>query len=299
MSEVDEVAQVMRVAVDGVDICMRVTGAIWTNGKDFVKLLWNTSHREKLQGKTSMKNLLLKGGDLQILQVPEEYKKQFFKVLKNYGVLFAELPDLNRKDGLTELLFHAEATNRVNDIIKNLNMGHFIDMEQYFDNAEEPELAKEREYFEEQFEPEKEPDKLTPDEKQELVKRVKIMDAKENPTMEDITITKRLVISKNEKGYLTRIPYEPQKFFWIKETDAMWINEGKTLLAKLKKDDEYQILDKNGQPKEKVTGQQLYDRHYDEVSIATKRRAMEQTQRQKKQVVQKKRKVQNKKKGRN
>jgi len=297
MAEVDEVAQVMRVTMDGVDICLRVTGAVWTNGKDFIKLLWNVSHREKLQGKTNMKNLLLKGGDLQILQIPGEYKNQFFKVLKNYGVLFAELPDLNREDGLTELLFHAEATNRVNDIIKNLNMGHFIDMEQYFDNADEPELAEEREYFEENFDPEKEPGKLTPEEKEELVKRVKIIDAKENPTMEDITITKRLVISKNEEGYLTRIPYEPGKFFWLKKEDAMWINDGKTLLAKLKRDGEYEILDKNGQLKEKVSGQTLYDKHYDEVSIATKRRAMEQAERQKKQTIQKKR-VQKKKKGR-
>ena len=297
MAEVDEVAQVMRVTMDGIDICLRVTGAVWTNGKDFVKLLWNASHREKLQGKTNMKNLLLKGGDLQILQIPAEYKKQFFKVLKNYGVLFAELPDLNRKDGLTELLFHAEATNRVNDIIKNLNMGHFIDMEQYFDNAAEPELAEEREYFEENFDPEKEPGKLTQEEKEELVKRVKIMDAKENPTMEDITITKRLVVSKNEEGYLTRIPYEPEKFFRIKKEDVMWINDGKTLLAKLKKDGEYEILDKSGQRKEKVNGQTLYDKHYDEVSIATKRRAMEQADRQKKQTIQKKR-VQKKKKGR-
>ena len=298
MSDVDEVAQVLRVTIEGMDIFLKVTGGIWTNGKDFAKFLWNKLHKEKLQGKTSMRKLLLKGGDLQIFQFPNEYKQQIFKALKGYGVLFSELPDLNRKDGLGEILFHAEATNRVNDLIKNLNMGHFIDMEQYFAGGDKEEIKKEEEYFAEHFDPSQEPNKLTPEEKIDLTNRMKILDVENNPTKEDITITKRLVVEETKEAYLTKIPYERDKFFWIQKEDCLWIDGNKTLLVKLDKDKEYKILDRNGKPKEKVSGKALYKAHYDEVSISTKRRAMEASRKQKVENS-KKRKVAKKKKGRN
>lgn len=298
MSEVEEVAQVLRVSLEGVQVAMSITGAFWHNGKDMMKLFWNVLHREKLQGKTNMKHLLLKGGDLQIFQFPEQYKSQIMKALTGYGVLFSQLPDLNRKDGLSEILFHAEATNRVNSLIENLNTGHFIDMEQYFGNAKESEVKEEEAYFHEHFVPAREPDRLSTKESDEMVNRMKILGAKENPTMEDITITKKLVIEEKEDAYLTRIPYERDKFFWVKKTDSMWINEGKTLLAKLEKKREYEVLDKKGEVREKIDGQRLYKENYDEVSIATKRRAMEQSERVRKEKVRQKNAIQKQKKGR-
>ena len=225
-----------------------------------------------------MKKLLLKGGDLQIFQFPDENKKEIYKALKDYGVLFSELPDLNRTDGLSEIVFHSEATNRVNQVIERIS-GQLIDMEEYLSNGEPEEIDKENEYFEKNFDPGLEPNKLSPEEAKELKDRMKIISAKNNPTEENITIAKKLV-TKRDDEYVTRIPYERDKYIKLKKEDCIWINEKKTLLARIKKDEEYEIFDKSGRVKEKATGSALYKAHYDEVSVATKKRAMEQARKQ-------------------
>lgn len=277
MAEVEEVAQVLRVSLEGVQVAMQITGAFWHNGKDFLKVLWNVLHKEKLQGKTSMRDLLTRGGDLQLFQFPENAKEQIYKALKSYGVLFAELPDLNRKDGLTEVVFHAEAVPRVNDLIKNINAGTLIDMEQYLGNAEPEAMQEQRDSFTENYQ--EEGKSLSETEKEEIVNRMKVLDAKDNPTQEEITIAKKLVIHESDKEYFTRIPYEREKFVWISKEDAVWINEGKTLYVKLDKEREYEITDREQKPRELMRGEELYQKHYDEVSVTAKRRAIEQENR--------------------
>ena len=279
MSEVGDAAQFMKVGIDGVDVTLKVTGATLMTAKDFAVFLWNVAHREKLKGKTNMKKLLLKGGDLQIFQFPDENKKEIYKALKGYGVLFSELPDLNRADGLSEIVFHSEATNRVNQVIERISRGQLIDMEQYLSNGDSKEIDKETEYFEKNFDPSIEPDKLSPEEKEELTSRLKIIGAKSNPTEENITITRKLVEERKD-NYFTRIPYERDKYIVLNKEDCLWIDKGKTLMARIKKDSEYEIFGKNGKIKENVTGSKLYKDHYDEVSVKTKKRAMEQTRKQ-------------------
>ena len=50
---------------------------------------------EKTLGKTSMRKLLMKGGDLQVLQFKTEDMKKVEKMAKKYGILYLVLPDLN------------------------------------------------------------------------------------------------------------------------------------------------------------------------------------------------------------
>lgn len=45
------------------------------------------------------------------------------ELLKKHGVLYAMLPDLNKKDGKSEILFHSEAAPRIKAIIELLNAG--------------------------------------------------------------------------------------------------------------------------------------------------------------------------------
>ena len=47
----------------------------------------------------SMRKLILKGGDLQVLQFNTEDMKKVEKMAKKYGILYSVLPDCNRKDG--------------------------------------------------------------------------------------------------------------------------------------------------------------------------------------------------------
>lgn len=277
MSEIDEVAQILRISLDGVQVAMQITGAFWRNGKDFLKVLWNVLHREKMQGKTSMRDLLVRGGDLQIFQFPEMYSKQIQKALKGYGILFSELPDLNRKDGMVEVVFHSEAVPRVNNLIQKLNAGRFIDMEQYLGNAEGKSMQNEEEYFADHFQ--EDAKNLTEQEREEITRRMKVLDAKDSPTSENITIAKKLIVKEEKETYLTRIPYESNKFFKISKEDALWINEGKTMLAVIDKGKDYAVYDRNGKEQERVNGAELYQKHYEEVSLSTKRRALEEENR--------------------
>lgn len=295
MSEVVEVAQVLSVSLDGIQVALQVTGSFMRNGKDFLKILWNVLHREKMLGETSMRDILMRGGDLQVYQFPQEYRKQVYDALKGYGVLFAELPDLNPADKYSEVVFHAEATPRVNNLIMKLNMGQVIDIEQYLENADVEELENQREEFDQDFE-DNGLKKLPPEKKEEISNRMRILNTKGNVSQEDITITKRLVIKETEDHFLTRIPYEMDKFFCIPKKDTVWINQGKTLLAKLEKNRQYEIVNSNGNSLQNLDGKTLYEKHYDEVSLATKKRAKEQDKR--KQMEQRRNKKYNKQRGR-
>lgn len=297
MSEIDEVAQVLRISLEGVQVAMQITGAFWKNGKDFLKVLWNVLHREKMQGKTSMRDLLIRGGDLQIFQFPESYAKQIQKALKGYGILFSELPDLNRKDGMVEVVFHSEAVPRVNNLIQKLNAGRFIDMEQYLENGKEETKQKEEDYFTEHFQ--EESTNLSEEEKEEIARRMKVLDAKDSPTSENITIAKKLVMKDGEDAYFTRIPYEPDKFLNIPKGDAVWINAGKTILTTIDREKTYTVYDRSGKELETINGAELYQKHYDEVSLTTKRRAMEEEKRKRKEEARRRQKNRKKtKKGR-
>ena len=97
---------------------------------------------KKSLGKTSMRKLLIKGGDLQVLQFNTEDMKKVEKVAKKYGILYSVLPDCNRKDGLSEVIFHTEAVPRVNMMIQKLKFGKIATFDDYLKNGDEKSLGK-------------------------------------------------------------------------------------------------------------------------------------------------------------
>ena len=97
---------------------------------------------KKSLGKTSMRKLLLKGGDLQVLQFNTEDMKKVEKMAKKYGILYSVLPDCNRKDGLSEVIFHTEAVPRVNMMIQKLKFGKIATFDDYLKNGDEKSLGK-------------------------------------------------------------------------------------------------------------------------------------------------------------
>ena len=42
---------------------------------------------------------------------------------KKYGILYSVLPDCNKTDGMSEVIFHTEAVPRVNMMIQKLKFG--------------------------------------------------------------------------------------------------------------------------------------------------------------------------------
>ena len=140
--EIQEAVQIIRVAYDGIEIAMKVgSGGIAAMQKaiDFLKGMLDY---EKSLGKTSMRKLILKGGDLQVLQFNAEDMKKVEKMAKKYGILYSVLPDCNRKDGLSEVIFHTEAVPRVNMMIQKLKFGKIATFDDYLKNGDEKSLGK-------------------------------------------------------------------------------------------------------------------------------------------------------------
>ena len=61
---------------------------------------------------------------------------------KKYGILYSVLPDCNRKDGLSEVIFHTEAVPRVNMMIQKLKFGKIATFDDYLKNGDEKSLGK-------------------------------------------------------------------------------------------------------------------------------------------------------------
>jgi predicted transcriptional regulator len=140
--EIQEAVQIIRVAYDGIEIAMKVgSGGIGVMQKA-IEVLKGLLDYEKSLGKTSMRKLLMRGGDLQVLQFQTEDMKKVEKLAKKYGILYSVLPDVNNKDGLSEVIFHTEAVPRVNMLIQKLKFGRVASFDDYLKNGDEKSLGK-------------------------------------------------------------------------------------------------------------------------------------------------------------
>ena len=140
--EIQEAVQIIRVAYDGIDIAMKIGSGTLNQVKKAFDLIAALLDREKLAGKTNMRKLLLKGGDLQVLQFSTGDMEQVEKLAKKYGILYSALPDINKKDGMSEILFHTEAVPRVNMMLQKLKTGRIATIDDYLKNGDEKELDK-------------------------------------------------------------------------------------------------------------------------------------------------------------
>lgn len=140
--EIQEAVQIIRVAYDGIEIAMKVGSGGLSAMQKAIDFLKGMLDFEKSLGKTSMRKLLMKGGDLQVLQFETKDMKQVEKMAKKYGILYSVLPDINRKDGLSEVIFHTEAVPRVNMMIQKLSFGRIATFDDYLKNGDEKQLGK-------------------------------------------------------------------------------------------------------------------------------------------------------------
>ena len=140
--EIQEAVQIIRVAYDGVEIAMKVGSGGISAMQKAIEVLKGLLDYEKALGKTSMRKLLMKGGDLQVLQFETKDMKRVEKMAKKYGILYSVLPDLNRKDGMSEIIFNTEAVPRVNMMIQKLSFGKIATFDDYLKNGDEKQLGK-------------------------------------------------------------------------------------------------------------------------------------------------------------
>lgn len=140
--EIQEAVQIIRVGYDGIEIAMKVCGGTIEGMKKAIDFLIAVMDHEKTMGKTDMRRLLMKGGDLQVFQFPTEDMKKVQKMAKKYGLLYSVLPDINKKDGMSEIIFHTEAVPRVNMMIQKLKSGRISTFDDYLKNGDEKEMDK-------------------------------------------------------------------------------------------------------------------------------------------------------------
>ena len=152
MSEIADAVQIIRVSFEGIEIAMKVgSGSIQTM-QNAVRFLYGMLNYEKQMGRTSMKKLLMRGGDLQVLQFDKSDMKQVEKFAKKYGILYSVLPELGKDSGKLEVLFHSEAVPRVNLLLQKLNRGSFKmrSMDTFLGEADDRELAAFDKYLKDQ-----------------------------------------------------------------------------------------------------------------------------------------------------
>ena len=107
-SEITDAVQIIHILFEGTDLFLRVAGVGMKPLKLLTKLIMGILAKEKMEGKTSMKNLLKRGGDMHVFKFPQEQLKKVEAMAKKYGILYSLLPDFN-KDGMREIVFHAES----------------------------------------------------------------------------------------------------------------------------------------------------------------------------------------------
>lgn len=146
--EIQEAVQILRVAFEGIELSMKVGSGGLGAAKTMASFFAGMIHHEKLQGKTSMKELLSRGGDLQVIQINAKDAEKFKKIAKKYGVLYSVLPDIDGNGKLTEIIFHSEATPRVNLIKDKLGFGKISSLESFLKEGDKDKLDKFVNYLE-------------------------------------------------------------------------------------------------------------------------------------------------------
>lgn len=304
-SEITDAVQVIHILFEGTDLFIRVAGAGIQPIKQLTKLITGILMKEKMEGKTSMKDLLKRGGDMQVFRFPQEQIKKVEAMAKKYGILYSLLPDFG-KDGMREMVFHAQSLPRMNAMIEKLKTGQVGDLEEYLRNTNNKDIDRfyeenrmERDMAEKQAEaaaqhmeskakdvgsPGRETHPLWMDtgyfkikdiEAIPLNERLDILNHYQSGAYDPITITAKLVIKEEGNHVVVRLPREPDKFIHIPKAD-FWFPEGsRTALAFLKKRDAMTIYGVQGGEIRTMIGGDIFKEYFDIVN-ANIRTVMEQ-----------------------
>ena len=228
MSEITESIQILRFGFDGMRFGMDVTGATVKQIKNLTIFIVGLLHREKLKGKTSLKKMLKKDGSLQVLKIKEEDLKKLKKLLKKYGVLYTVLPDINKGDGMREILFHTEATPRINEIVEKLGSAKVESLVDYAKNGKDGNYEKIIEEFKKDDLIPKESLEISKEDVKEISREINKTAMNQNPDKVCLVVDKSLVADK--RGEYTRIviPNTKEENFLRVKTEDLVLSKSKS-----------------------------------------------------------------------
>ncbi len=155
MSEIADIVQIVRIEFEGMQLALKVGSASIKTMQKAAKFLLNLLKYEKSKGQTGLKKLLKRGGDLQVFRFEEKDIKQVEKLCKKFGILYSFVPQLDKDSGLREMLFHAEATPRVNLMLGKLKTpgrAEILTMDKFLSGMDEKKLNNFNEILKEEEE---------------------------------------------------------------------------------------------------------------------------------------------------
>lgn len=302
-SEITDAVQVIHILFEGTDLFLRVAGVGIKPLKQFAKLIMGILAREKMEGKTSMKNLLKRGGDMHVFKFPEEQLKKVEAMAKKYGILFSRLPDFNR-DGMREIAFHAESLPRMNALIEKLKEGQVMGLGEYLQETSDRDIDKfyketrqgrtegkdiagqqknagDKTYSFDSIGTGKKPEwmdtgylKMKDIEALPLDQRLDVLNHYQSGEHDPITITSKLITKETEDHVVVRLPRQTGKFIHIPKEDFFFPDGSRTALAFLKKKEEMKVYTEHGEEMMRMTGNEIYHGYFDQVN-ANIRTAME------------------------
>lgn len=217
-----------------------------------------TAHYKHKHGGSVKLNTLLKqkGEEIAFFRFPDEKAETVLKALQDRGVLYYTVPDLNEKDGMTEVMFHVTDAERVNALSDRLRLGQVIGVEDYLGNADPETVEKAFEEAKEQAQkegktPGMDAKKLEADGKEA---------ARQNTTA--VTANKEtLLLSETEDHVVIKVPYE-EKFFSVPKTDVEEMEGNESLRLHLRNDTAYSLVDREGKEAGSIKGKELADGHF-------------------------------------
>lgn len=296
-SEITDAVQIIHILFEGTDLFLRVAGVGMKPLKQLTKLIMGILAKEKMEGKTSMKNLLKRGGDMHVFKFPKEQLKKVEAMAKKYGILYSLLPDFN-KDGMREIVFHAESLPRMNALIEKLKAGQVMGLEEYFQNTSGRDIDKFYEEMKgraaemgtkeaenrqgntenksysvsgmgkEQKQPWMETGylKMKDIEAIPLDQRLNILNHYQSGEYDPITITSKLIVEQKEDHAVVRLPRQSGKFIRIPIEDFYFPEGSRTALAFLKKKEEMKVYTELGDEMLAMKGNDIFHNYFDTVN---------------------------------
>lgn len=106
---------------------------------------------------------------------------------------------------------------------------------------------------------------------------------KANPAYEEISVVtknnqgKLLLVDETQNKIKVRIPYEMNKFIWLDKKEAFISGDRSKITAFLRRDREYDIVDKSNQKVEGMKGSELRKKHFDPMKQRQKNHSQDKT----------------------
>lgn len=207
-----------------------------------------------------------------MLEFEEKHLKDIEKRCKKYGILYSLVPKLDVDGTTRQILFHAEATPRINMILEQLKTkdAKIKSMDTFINETSDEKIEALGDFFQKEARDEPDNEKLTA-----LRDRMRQVAAEKNASLADITISRKLIEIETPTQVLTRIPgtYGPDaRYLWIDKTDIIPVHGGKTLLSFIDKNKSYPVCDKSGTQMSSIRGLDLYQTHYDQVDRSLRKK---------------------------